>query len=149
MVGVSCFFSSRRRHTSCALVTGVQTGALPISPYPGEPADSRFKSLPDWGDVKVTCYDPGYEPFSGPIEPAYDGVICTDVLEHITGDDIPWVLDKLFGHARHFVYAVAACYPARKQLPDGQNAHCTVQSPRSEERRVGKECGSKWRSGGA
>src|SRR3546814_7434045 len=26
------FFSSRRRHTSCALVTGVQTCALPISP---------------------------------------------------------------------------------------------------------------------
>src|SRR3546814_6833537 len=26
------FFSSRRRHTRCALVTGVQTGALPISP---------------------------------------------------------------------------------------------------------------------
>src|SRR3546814_1101381 len=27
----SCFFSSRRRHTRCALVTGVQTCALPIS----------------------------------------------------------------------------------------------------------------------
>src|SRR3546814_2327893 len=29
------FFSSRRRHTRCALVTGVQTCALPISPLPG------------------------------------------------------------------------------------------------------------------
>src|SRR3546814_5503627 len=28
---VVCFFSSRRRHTSCALGTGVQTCALPIS----------------------------------------------------------------------------------------------------------------------
>src|SRR3546814_3131887 len=27
---VACFFSSRRRHTRCALVTGVQTCALPI-----------------------------------------------------------------------------------------------------------------------
>src|SRR3546814_1317419 len=27
------FFSSRRRHTSCALVTGVQTCALPISTF--------------------------------------------------------------------------------------------------------------------
>src|SRR3546814_19331456 len=27
---MSCFFSSRRRHTRCALVTGVQTCALPI-----------------------------------------------------------------------------------------------------------------------
>src|SRR3546814_8489086 len=29
-VACSFFFSSRRRHTSCALVTGVQTCALPI-----------------------------------------------------------------------------------------------------------------------
>src|SRR3546814_3723072 len=31
-VYVFFFFSSRRRHTRCALVTGVQTCALPISP---------------------------------------------------------------------------------------------------------------------
>src|SRR3546814_2539616 len=30
-VRVVCCFSSRRRHTRCALVTGVQTCALPIS----------------------------------------------------------------------------------------------------------------------
>src|SRR3546814_8376665 len=30
------FFSSRRRHTRCALVTGVQTWALPISVPEGE-----------------------------------------------------------------------------------------------------------------
>src|SRR3546814_2444824 len=29
--GLCVFFSSRRRHTRCALVTGVQTCALPIS----------------------------------------------------------------------------------------------------------------------
>src|SRR3546814_6957857 len=33
--GVFVFFSSRRRHTRCALVTGVQTCALPISVGPG------------------------------------------------------------------------------------------------------------------
>src|SRR3546814_7492525 len=37
------FFSSRRRHTRCALVTGVQTCALPI--YNRSRADNR--SLPD------------------------------------------------------------------------------------------------------
>src|SRR3546814_16161 len=35
------FFSSRRRHTRCALVTGVQTCALPISSSPARPALSR------------------------------------------------------------------------------------------------------------
>jgi hypothetical protein len=103
--------------------------ALYYAPYPGEAEESRFKSQKEWGDTRVTCYDPGYEPFSGPVESKYDGVICTDVLEHITEEDIPWVLDKLFAHARHFVYAVAACYPAKKLLPDGQNAHCTIQPP--------------------
>src|SRR3546814_5373846 len=34
------FFSSRRRHTRCALVTGVQTCALPIC---GRPRQSRGK----------------------------------------------------------------------------------------------------------
>src|SRR3546814_7709390 len=36
------FFSSRRRHTRCALVTGVQTCALPIY------MDARFAALSDW-----------------------------------------------------------------------------------------------------
>src|SRR3546814_18976965 len=41
-----CFFSSRRRHTRCALVTGVQTCALPIcgerrSPPPAHGAPTR------------------------------------------------------------------------------------------------------------
>src|SRR3546814_7860827 len=33
------FFSSRRRHTRCALVTGVQTCALPILSASGEQGD--------------------------------------------------------------------------------------------------------------
>src|SRR3546814_2931595 len=35
------FFSSRRRHTSCALVTGVQTCALPISRIAGQRSRSN------------------------------------------------------------------------------------------------------------
>src|SRR3546814_16149879 len=42
----SFFFSSRRRHTRCALVTGVQTCALPISPNrPQSGYDSRFLAI--------------------------------------------------------------------------------------------------------
>src|SRR3546814_2292023 len=42
-----CFFSSRRRHTRCALVTGVQTCALPISerfPLGGRGAGMAFRT---------------------------------------------------------------------------------------------------------
>src|SRR3546814_12153711 len=38
-----CFFASRRRHTSCALVTGVQTCALPI--FPTELDDATGQKL--------------------------------------------------------------------------------------------------------
>src|SRR3546814_17474668 len=43
-----CFFSSRRRHTRCALVTGVQTCALPIF------AVARMALDPDPFDL-VSC----------------------------------------------------------------------------------------------
>src|SRR3546814_9687123 len=37
------FFSSRRRHTRCALVTGVQTCALPISARRGSAPDPQCR----------------------------------------------------------------------------------------------------------
>ena len=33
---------------------------------PGYPANSRYKTIPSWGNALVTCYDPGYQPFSEP-----------------------------------------------------------------------------------
>src|SRR3546814_3504068 len=42
------FFSSRRRHTRCALVTGVQTCALPISTVPKHKGLTYF-----WVDMKA------------------------------------------------------------------------------------------------
>src|SRR3546814_5187918 len=40
------FFSSRRRHTRCALVTGVQTCALPIFPYHNRHGRRNHQSKP-------------------------------------------------------------------------------------------------------
>src|SRR3546814_1266873 len=40
------FFSSRRRHTRCALVTGVQTCALPIFPSEAMPRWKRLMTQP-------------------------------------------------------------------------------------------------------
>lgn len=96
---------------------------------PDHAPNSRYKTLADWPGVTVTCYDPGYEPFSQEVDGRFDAVISTDMLEHVPEEDVPWVLDELFAHARSFLYLVAACFPARKHLPDGQNAHCTVMPP--------------------
>ena len=79
-----------------------------------------------WG-VPVHCYDPAYEPYSHLPEGTFDGVVCTDVLEHVPEEDVPWVLDELFAYAQRFVFANVACFPAAKRLPNGQNAHCTVK----------------------
>src|SRR3546814_1537124 len=46
MVGIF-FFSSRRRHTRCALVTGVQTCALPIFDVPGQQGHVAYPHLAD------------------------------------------------------------------------------------------------------
>jgi hypothetical protein len=51
------------------------------------------------------------------------------VLEHIPEQDIEWNVDEIFSVASRFVFAVAACYPANKMLPDGSNAHCSVFPP--------------------
>src|SRR3546814_14951297 len=53
------FFSSRRRHTRCALVTGVQTWALPIFDADGRPAEiveslTLDLSLPSAGIGPIT-----------------------------------------------------------------------------------------------
>src|SRR3546814_3530062 len=46
VLGLCFFFSSRRRHTRCALVTGVQTCALPISHGVASTYASRVTSAP-------------------------------------------------------------------------------------------------------
>src|SRR3546814_15294409 len=47
------FFSSRRRHTRCALVTGVQTCALPISVRPAQ------VDLRDEAAIELDLVEPG------------------------------------------------------------------------------------------
>lgn len=92
------------------------------------PDGTRFHSIPEyWGIEALYCYDPGHEPFNTLPSGKYDGVICTDVLEHCAEDDLPWIVGELFVHARHFLYANVACYPAMAHLNDGQNAHCTIR----------------------
>ena len=91
------------------------------------------KTYPDikafWGVKSITCYDPGYKPFSDLPSGTFDGVISTDVLEHCPKVDIPWIVREMFSFAREFVYLNVACYPAGKTLPNGENAHCTLEPP--------------------
>ena len=90
----------------------------------------RWDGLLDyWGVDEVHCYDPAYAPHSRLPEDQFDGVICTDVLEHCPEEDVDWIIGEMFGYATQFVFATIACYPAMKRLPNGDNAHCTVREP--------------------
>jgi len=91
---------------------------------------ARWESVQEyWGVERIVCFDPAYEPFSRAPQGLFDGVICTDVLEHCPEADLPWIIAELFGFARRFVFASIACHPAVKRLPNGENAHCTVRPP--------------------
>src|SRR3546814_7182418 len=101
-----CFdfvFSSRRRHTSCALVTGVQTCALPIY---GSISTSPL-SYKDWFSTRTAA---------------------TNAMIQAT----------------YHILEIAE-YLANEKKSSGITLHLDIE-PRSEERRVGKECVSTCRS---
>lgn len=87
----------------------------------------QFGSIPEFWGVQVRCYDPAYPPHMALPEGRFDAVVSTDVLEHCPEADMPWIIDELFAYASRFVFANVACYPARKTLPNGENAHSTIQ----------------------
>jgi hypothetical protein len=98
-------------------------------PHPMEvPGEGVFPGVIEYWDIdEVRCYDPCYERYCKLPEGQFDGVVSTDVLEHCIEDDIPWIVDEMFGYARRFVFASIACYPAKATLPNGENAHTTVR----------------------
>ncbi len=102
---------------------GQQYQPLPFT----DPGGTVHLGIRAWWGVEVRCYDPGYPPYAVLPEGKFDGVISTDVLEHCPEEDMPWIVGELFGYATKFVFANVACFPARKRLPNGQNAHCTVR----------------------
>jgi len=77
----------------------------------------------------VSFYDPGVEEYSELPAGDFDGVICTDVLEHIPEPLLNETLQTIFSRARKFVFLVIDCGLAVKCLPNGENAHITVKSP--------------------
>ena len=91
-------------------------------------AGGEWPGIVDYWDIdEVVCYDPCYAPYGKLPTGEFDGVISTDVLEHCPEEDIPWIVEEIFGYAARFVFANVACYPARKRLPTGENAHCTIK----------------------
>ncbi|WP_341703684.1 hypothetical protein [Ferrovibrio sp.] len=80
-----------------------------------------------WGVDEIVLYDPGNDPDAVLPDRVFDAVICTDVMEHIPEQDLDWVIDELFTHARRLVFASISTWPALKLFPDGTNVHVTLK----------------------
>lgn len=78
-----------------------------------------------WG-VKASLYDPAVEEYSKRPTGKFDGVISTDVLEHVLEPEV--VLDEIFSLAERFVYLAICCRPSNsnKKLRDGTEFHISV-----------------------
>src|SRR3546814_12727465 len=135
------FFSSRRRHTRCALVTGVQTCALPIS---SKLIDGTF---PDYSRVIPTANDRLLRIDSKSLSNGVDRV-STIASEKTRAVKLALDRDKVTlsvtspenGRAEEEVAAVYTSEP----FEIGFNARYLMDrlgQTRSDERRVGKECG--------
>src|SRR3546814_13956262 len=133
------FFSSRRRHTRCALVTGVQTCALPIYEADGHPAYLHSERPP-----RARANPPGeyslfaISDFHRPIMLSFLTLSRLRKSKNARRTAAPiWRLTRI---------------PRRGNHMHSRSDRAAILSPkrllmgRSEERRVGKECGSTCRS---
>lgn len=80
-----------------------------------------------WG-VEVDCYDPGYEPFNVLPDKVYDGVVCTEVLEHVPEDEIDNAMQQIFARATKFVFLSISLGVASKRFSTGEQIHVTLKT---------------------
>lgn len=81
-----------------------------------------------WGVERPALYDPAVPAFEAKPVGVFDGVICSDVLEHVPERHVDAVIAELFAYAKLFVFASVCCRPAKKRFPGtGINLHVTVR----------------------
>lgn len=78
-------------------------------------------------NILPALYDPGVSTHNTLPDGKFDGVISTDVMEHIPEDQLDEVLEQIYSKATKFVYLGICTIPAKAILPNGENAHCTVK----------------------
>lgn len=87
----------------------------------------------------ATGYDPAIDKWSDPSAlegDPYDLVTCIDVAEHWKPGTIKPELRRLRDLSRGPVFMVISCRPAHQILPDGRNAHLSVNEPEWWEARL-------------
>ena len=97
--------------------------------------DQEYRNLLDcWKLDDVYLYDPGVKEFSVYPVRKFDGLICTDVIEHIPESDILQFIDNLFKLSNKFIFVVIATIPATKFFDDGTNIHLCLKTKKEWEK---------------
>ena len=79
-----------------------------------------------------TLYDPCWGPYKEKPVGIFDGVICTDVLEHVPLESkisLDYVLEDIFNYASKFIFISLSTRKAKKVLPNGKNTHVSIFPP--------------------
>ena len=79
--------------------------------------------------MQVEGYDPGNPKHNRMPKRSFDAVISGDVFEHIEPEHLDATLQLINSKILRCGWFRIACYPAKKKLPDGRNAHLIVESP--------------------
>ncbi len=77
----------------------------------------------------VDGYDPGVPEYEKKPTRKYEMLTSTDVIEHIEPTFLDETLSYIDSLYEKTAWVIIACYPAKKYLPDGRNAHLIVESP--------------------
>jgi len=79
--------------------------------------------------MHVEGYDPGNSEHNRMPTRSFDAVISGDVFEHIESDHLDATLQLISNKILRCGWFRIACYPAKKSLPDGRNAHLIIELP--------------------
>ena len=87
---------------------------------------SKEKASAGWG-ITPTLYDPAVATHD--ILPAgpFDGVICTDVAEHVPEEELDEMFANISGRAGQWAFISVCCRPAKRTFADGSNVHVTIR----------------------
>jgi len=96
-----------------------------------------------WGVPMPYCYDPGVDIHYTRPTGTFDGVLCSDVLEHVPEELVDNVLHDVFSFAEKWVWLSVCCRPAKKFFEDGRNLHLTVRRDRWWVKRIRDASGGK------
>ena len=80
------------------------------------------------GIQKLGGYDPGNPDYMDVPTGTYDCLISCDVIEHFEPDQLDESLKLMQTKFQRSAFLIIACYPAKKTLEDGRNAHLTVEN---------------------